>query len=155
MRREQLFLEDRIWRVPARSSKTAEVYKVPLSEWALVIIKGRLAATSDQYLFPKRGGGEPAGLTFLGIPHRRACARAGIEGYAPHDHRHTFSTHCDAMGIPRLIWDPITGHTVGGMADLYSGFDFADQRLACVEKWAARIATAAAENVVELKRRPA
>jgi len=157
LQRNQLFLDDRIWRVPARSSKTAQIYKVPLSGWALTIIKARIAAipSTEQYLFSKRGGGEPAGLTFLGIPHRRACARAGIAGYAPHDHRHTFSTHCDAMGIPRLIWDPILGHSVGGMADLYSGFDFADQRLDCVEKWAARIATAAAENVVELKRRPA
>ena len=68
---------------------------------------------------------------------------------------HTFATHCEQMGISRLIWDPIMGHSQNGMAALYSGHDFAQQRLDCMEKWATRIAAAAAGNVVPLDRKRA
>ncbi len=104
------------------------------------------------WLFPKlRGSDGPAGLTFTGKPHRATCKRAKIAGYAMHDHRHTFATHCEQMGISRLIWDPIMGHSQNGMADLYSGHDFAEQRLDCMERWADRIAATLSDNVVPIK----
>ncbi len=56
----------------------------------------------------------------------------------------------EQMGIPRLVWDPIMGHGQGSMADLYSGHDFAEQRLDCMEKWADRIAATMAGNVVSI-----
>ncbi len=56
------------------------------------------------------------------------------------------------MGISRLIWDGIMGHVGAAMADLYSGHDFAEQRLDCMEKWANRIAAALGDNVVSLDR---
>ena len=84
--------------------------------------------------------------------HRSTCARAKIDNYRAHDHRHTFATHCEQMGISRLIWDPIMGHSQNGMADLYSGHDFAEQRLDCMERWADRIAATLADNVVSLDR---
>ena len=56
------------------------------------------------------------------------------------------------MNIPRLIWDGILGHVRSDMAELYSGFDFAEQRLDCMEKWADRIAAALGDNVVSLER---
>ena len=56
------------------------------------------------------------------------------------------------MGVSRLIWDGIMGHSANGMADLYSGHDFAEQRLDCMERWADRIAAALGDNVVSLDR---
>ena len=82
--------------------------------------------------------------------HRAACRRAEIEDYKAHDHRHTFATHCEQMGISRLIWDGIMGHSQNGMADLYSGHDFAEQRLDCMDQWADRIAATLSDNVVEM-----
>ncbi len=154
MRRDQLFLQDRIWRVPAVTTKTDKPYKVPLSEMAIEIIESRLAdmKPDQQRVFPKRGGEGSAGLNFLSKPHRQACKAAGITDYKPHDNRHTFATHCDIMGIPRLVWDGILGHSIASMAELYSGHDFADERLKCVERWADRIAAALADNVVEMQR---
>jgi integrase len=153
MRRDQLFLQDRIWRVPPATTKTDKPYKVPLSEMAIEIIESRLAdmKPDQQRVFPKRGGEGPAGLNFLSKPHRRACKAAGIPDYKPHDNRHTFATHCDIMGIPRLVWDGILGHSIASMAELYSGHDFADERLKCVERWADRIAAALSDNVIPLK----
>ena len=49
-----------------------------------------------------------------------------------------------------MIWDGVLGHVQASMADLYSGHDFADQRLDCMEKWAQRIAVAAGDNVVSM-----
>ena len=60
------------------------------------------------------------------------------------------------MNIPRLIWDGLLGHSSGLMAELYSGHDFASERLSCMEAWANRIAAALGENVTSLdERRPA
>ena len=161
MRLDQLALEDALWIIPASTTKTARTYKVPLSAAAVGIIRARVVELkkADQrrtveptaWLFPnKRTGEGPASRTFTGRAHRAACKRAGIVDYTPHDHRHTFATHCEQMGVSRLIWDPILGHSQNGMADLYSGFDFAEQRLDCMEKWADRIAAALGDNVVSL-----
>ncbi len=168
MRLDQLALDDRLWIVPARTTKTSKTYKVPLSAAVVGIIKARIADLADAekkraqrerrnpepvtWLFPNLRGGEgPSGLVFTGGPHRTACKQAGIADYLPHDHRHTFATHCEQMGISRLIWDGILGHSANGMADLYSGHDFAEQRLDCMEKWADRIAATLADNVVPIK----
>ena len=102
------------------------------------------------WIFPARGRDGPATLPFAGNRHRVVCRRVKIENYTPHDHRHTFATHCEQMGISRLLWDGIMGHTNGDMASLYSGHDFAQERLECMERWADRIAATVADNVVAL-----
>ena len=156
MRVDQLALSDRLWIIPAGTTKTARTYKVPLSAAAVAVIEARIAELegpdSVTWLFPRKGGTGPADPTFTGVAHRAACKRAGIAGYKPHDSRHTFATSMEAMGISRLIWDPIMGHSQGSMADLYSGHDFAEQRLDCMERWADRIAATLADNVVPLKK---
>ena len=43
MRVDQLALEDRLWLIPASTTKTARTYKVPLSAAAVAIIKARIA----------------------------------------------------------------------------------------------------------------
>ncbi len=153
MRLDQLALEDRLWIIPASTTKTARTYKVPLSTAAVAIIKARTAELEGtHWLFPGKRGDRPASPPITGTAHRAACKRAGITGYTPHDHRHTFATHMEQMGISRLIWDPIMGHGQNGMADLYSGHDFADQRLDCMERWADRIAATLSNNVVPIKK---
>ncbi len=169
MRLDQLALDDRLWIIPARTTKTSKPYKVPLSAAVVDIIQTHIAELEEAeqrrarreqrspgsvtWLFPKLRGGEgPAGLTFTFKAHRAVCERAKIAGYAMHDHRHTFATHCEQMGISRLIWDGIMGHSQNGMADLYSGHDFAEQRLDCMERWADRIAAIMADNVVPIRK---
>ncbi len=126
---------------------------MPLSAAAVAIIEGRIAETAEsEWLFPRKDGMGPADPAFTGVVHRSTCKRGKIVGYKPHDHRHTFATHMEQMGVSRLIWDPIMGHSQGSMADLYSGHDFAEQRLDCMEKWADRIAATLADNVVSIKR---
>ncbi len=167
MRVDQLALDDRLWLVPARTTKTGKPYKVPLSTAAVGLIEARIAELEEAeqrqaprghrtpapvtWLFPKRGGDGAACLTFTRTVHRSACKRAGIADYTPHDHRHSFATHMEQMGISRLIWDGIMGHSQNGMADLYSGHDFAEQRLDCMEQWADRIAATLSDNVVPIK----
>ncbi len=114
------------------------------------VIEERLAETEGDWLFPGASGG-PVKRHGMRMAHIAACERAEITGYTIHDNRHSFARHCDLMKIPRLIWDPVLGHGGGSMADLYSGHDFAEQRLDCMERWSSRIAVAAAGgNVVEL-----
>ncbi len=141
---------------------------MPLSAAAVGIIEARIAELEEAeqkrakrehrnpepvtWLFPKLRGGDGAlARTFTGKVHRSACKRAGVSDYTPHDHRHTFATHMEMMGISRLIWDGIMGHSQNGMADLYSGHDFAEQRLDCMERWADRIAATLSDNVVPIK----
>ena len=166
MRLDQLALDDRLWIIP--ETKTDEVYEVPLSTAAVRLIEARITEVEEAekrrakrgsrtpepvtWLFPKKRGDGPAGLTFTGKAHRSACLRAKIKGYTAHDHRRTFGSHCQQMKIPKLIWDGILGHGEAGMAAVYGGFNYADMRLDCMEKWADRIAAALGENVVSLDR---
>ena len=171
MRLDQLALDDRLWICPASTTKTSRTYKVPLSNMAVNIIKARIATLEKaervrakrqgrelrpvEWVFPASDGEGPARLTSTGNLHRAACKRAKIENYRAHDHRHTFATHCEQMGISRLTWDGIMGHSSNGMADLYSGHDFATERLACMDRWASRIMAAVAENVVAIDKKRA
>lgn len=167
MRLDQLALADQLWIIPAGTTKTDRTYKVPLSTAAVGIIEARISELEEaerqwakrengepqaiKYLFPRGRREKLADTTLTRNAHRSTCKRSKIENYKPHDHRHTFATHCEQMGISRLIWDPIMGHSQNGMADLYSGHDFAEQRLACMERWADRIAATLSDNVVTLK----
>ena len=157
MHESQLLLNDRVWLVPGSTTKTSKTYKVPLPKAAIAIIEELLKEAKGGWLFPNRKGDGPisAETPWHRGAHKSACERAEIAGYTIHDHRHSFATHADAMGVPRLIWDGILGHAQGSMADLYSGHDFAEKRLNCMELWAARIAAAAAGNVVPLDRKRA
>ena len=168
MRVDQLALEDRLWIIPSATTKTARTYKVPLSTAAVEIIKARIADLDRErhpdrrragpdagpvtWLFPGKGGKKPIDPNLTGNAHRSTCKRAGITGYTPHDSRHTFATHQEQMGVPRLVWDSIMGHVQGTMADLYSGHDFAEQRLDAMERWADRIAATMSENVVPIRK---
>ena len=167
MRLDQLALADRLWIIPASTTKTAQTYKVPLAAATVAIIEARIAEVEEAeqkraqrgrrepyavtWLFSGKSGKKPTDRNLTGNAHRSACRRAGIVDYTPHDHRHTFATHMEQMGVSRLIWDGIMGHSANGMADLYSGFDFAEQRLDAMEKWADRIAAALGDNVVPIK----
>ncbi len=167
MKLDQLALEDRLWIIPAGTTKTARAYKVPLSAAAVAIIEARIFGLEEverqrakrdnreprpvTWLFPAKSGEKPVDPYLTGNSHRTTCKRAKIAGYAMHDWRHTFATHCEQMGIPRLIWDGILGHSANGMADIYSGHDFAEQRLDCMEKWANRIAATLSDDVVPMK----
>ncbi len=167
MRLDQLALEDRLWIIPASTTKTARTYKVPLSAAVIGIIQGRIAELEESelrrakrehrspvsvtWLFPGQDGEKQAEPTMTRNVHRSTCKRAKIENYKAHDHRHTFATHMEQMGISRLIWDGIMGHSQNGMADLYSGHDFAEQRLDCMARWADRIAATLSDNVVPIK----
>ncbi len=167
MRLDQLALADQLWIIPAGTTKTDRTYKVPLSTAAVRIIEARISELEEaerqwakrengesqpiKYLFPRGRREKLADTTLTRNAHRSTCKRAKIENYKPHDHRHTFATHCEQMGISRLIWDPIMGHSQNAMADLYSGHDFAEQRLDCMERWADRIAATLSDNVVPLK----
>jgi integrase len=156
MRLDQLALEDRLWIIPAITTKTGRSYKVPLSAAAVAVIEARIkelagAGAVVTWLFSGKRGVKLADTTLTRSAHRATCKRANIDNYKAHDHRHTFATHCEQMGISRLIWDGILGHSANGMADLYSGHDFAEQRLDCMERWADRIAATLADNVVPIK----
>jgi integrase len=150
---DQLMLKDRIWLVPASTTKTRRTYKVPLSGLAVSIIEGLLETAKDGWHFPNHAGTGPINResSWLKQAHRQACEQAGIEGYTLHDARRTFGSHADTK-FSRLVWDGILGHVSATMADVYSGHDFAEQRLQCVEWWAARILAAASDNVVKLER---
>ena len=43
MRVDQLALDDNLWIIPARETKTSRAYRVPLSKWAVQIIEERIA----------------------------------------------------------------------------------------------------------------
>jgi integrase len=142
MRVDQVSLTDKIWIIPSASTKTQRVYKVPLSRMAVEIIERRMTVSGPR-LFTL----SPSNLNKV---HHAACDCAGIADYLPHDHRHTFATHAEQMGIARIVWDGILGHVGSSMADLYSGHDFADRRYSCMQRWADRIVMTTTKNVVEI-----
>lgn len=152
MRWSQIDLDDALWEIPAAETKSSQVYVVPLAPLALEILEG-LKGESD-FVFKKNDEDAPVSRTFIDRPHSRVCKRAGIENYAPHDDRHTFSTHAAKMGIPEFIRGRVLGHTTGGsITSRYSHYDYADEKRGALCRWADKITTAVSDNVIELSNR--
>ena len=64
MRLDQLALDDRLWIVPARTTKTSKPYKVPLSTAAVGLIEARIVELEEaEQRRAKRKGRNPAPVT--------------------------------------------------------------------------------------------
>ena len=77
MKLDQLALDDRLWIIPASTTKTSKPYKVPLSTAAVAVIEARIAELEGgapvTWLFPGKGGEKPADSSLTGKAHRAAC----------------------------------------------------------------------------------
>jgi integrase len=125
------------WTIPTARAKNATAHSVPLSEAARAML-------------PPVAG---AGLIF---PGKRATAfggwskakdaldaASGVTGWRIHDIRRTVATGLQRLGVRLEVTEAVLGHVSGsraGVVGIYQRHDWADEKRAALDLWAAHVA---------------
>jgi integrase len=154
------------WTIPATRAKNGRPHIVPLSAAAQEIVTA---------CKPKLDGGGPsfgAALRGLVLPGARGTAFAGwskskaqldadadVTGWRLHDIRRTLATGLQRLGVRLEVTEAVLNHISGtraGIVGVYQRHDWAAEKRAALDAWAAHVAAAvrgAAEpgNVVAIR----
>nr|WP_281381219.1 site-specific integrase [Methylobacterium brachythecii] len=145
---------ERAWTIPRHRAKNDRAHVVPLSDAALIILKGlpRIQRSSQpdqlsRFLFTTTGDTPFSGvskatdrLTKLAAGHMPEGIQ--IEPWRLHDLRRTFASGCARLGVGVHVVEKALNHTsgtFGGIVGVYQRFDFADERRKALELWADHI----------------
>ncbi|MEM7696726.1 MAG: integrase arm-type DNA-binding domain-containing protein [Pseudomonadota bacterium] len=130
------------WRLPAGRTKNGRAHVVPLAPVAGTTIAG--LPTHGDFVFTTTGRTPISG-------HSKIKARldAAVGMVAPdmppwrlHDLRRTFATKCAELGIALHVVERCLNHvsgSFGGVVGVYQRHEFADEKRAAFEAWAAHL----------------
>lgn len=139
------------WRLPPERSKIGRKKPrariVPLVESAASILKTRskVRRIGTDRVFPK----------MTSRPTKKLTAMKGDSGveFMPHGFRHTIRTRLLKLGVAPHLIEEVLGHTVGGMAGVYtassSSEDMVPQVRRALEAWEAEVLAAMSEKKAE------
>jgi integrase len=114
---------DGFWQMPCKpvgdwpGTKNGRDHRVALSEPALALIEGHLAAKNS--------------CNRAGLLLKKLVAELGIERVTPHDLRRTCLTTITRLGFGRDAMDRIANHKTSSVTDVYDrhGYEAEDRRI--------------------------
>ena len=143
---QELNLDVRRWTLPATRAKNNRRHIVPLSTFALEIIKS-LPHSGATFLF-SRDGEKPAS-DFQKIKKRldhlmmnSSADAIPAEHWVIHDLRRTAVTGMAKLKVPRIVVEKILNHVQGelsGVAGIYNRHEYLDESAEALEKWASYV----------------
>lgn len=140
-----------LWTIPAARMKSGRPHRVPLSDAALAVLRGRLPADGKQpaagLIFPSPTGGRYSDMALLAVVKRMdaAAERAGEERWqdaegqriAPHGFRAAFRSWCSDNGRDRDLAEMALAHAVGDETErAYARSDLLARRRKLMDDWA-------------------
>jgi integrase len=148
--RPEIDLKAREWRIPGTRTKNGHSHVVPLSDLAIEIIKEAVAdAEEAEQLFPcGKGSLAPAAVarTILrgnDTSEDHPQGRFGIASWSAHDLRRTALTGMARLGVAPIILGHVANHRTttraGVTLSVYSHYDYAKEKRAALDLWAARL----------------
>jgi integrase len=154
MRWEQLDLDNRLWTLPAQSTKAKRRHEVPLSDLALTIIERIPQQEGCPYLFTTTLKTPISGFSRAKVflDNKLAARRseefaAGIrrsgsvrlpfeEAWRFHDLRRTVATRLeDDLSTPKALISAILNHAEGGATAVYTRGQLRGQKFAAMQAW--------------------
>lgn len=131
-RRSEIDLKDRVWTVPAERMKGGRVHRVPLSDWAIKIVKAMPA--DSEFLFPGSKPGKPLSNMALLM----TLGRMGVRDDAvTHGFRSTFRDWGAETGdYPNELLEMAMAHAVGDKVEAaYRRSDLLKKRHKLMSDW--------------------
>ncbi len=149
-------LKQKLWTLPAASTKSGRTHEVPLSEMAITIIE-RLPRLSDTFVFPSLAPHKHRDVerTVSGLSgaKKRAEKWVDIGDWRLHDLRRSMATHTRALGIDRDTVSAILNNSPGDVTSIYDRYSALPEKRRALDAWANKLRTiieGKAENVVAL-----
>ncbi len=134
------------WTIPGERAKNGMPSLVPLSGPAQDMLRVQLSETRKQrsgLVFPGEGGKAP----FAGWSKAKAALdkASGVTGWRLHDLRRTVATGLQRLGVRLEVTEAVLNHvsgTRGGIVGIYQRHDWAVEKRAALEAWAAHLKAA-------------
>lgn len=154
MTRQEIDLGSKVWTIPAARTKSGRAMTVPLSDLAATTLKELPTFTQGDFVFTTTRGERP--ISGWSKAKSRLDEKAKVTGWRLHDLRRTLRTGLSELGVPRIVAERVLNHAERDkLAETYDRYDYADEKRAALDRWAARIreiVTPPPENVVKLPR---
>lgn len=156
MRWSELSADLAIWTIPGARMKRGQAHVVVLPSAAQDALRTVTRIKGQDLVFSTTGKTHVSGFTKAKAALDKA---AKVTDWRLHDIRRTGVSALAAMGIDSIVADKLLAHQPGklsGVARVYQRHDFAPERKAALEAWAAHVlrcaaGTEEASNVVALR----
>ena len=146
---EEIDLDAREWRIPARRMKSGVEHRIPLSDAALsVLARARPLRKDSDLIFPSpvRKGRPLSDMALTKLLRDTGLAeRATVHGF-----RSSFRDWCAETGQPRELAEAALAHTVPGVEGAYFRSDLFERRRHLMADWAQYL-TGGGAAVVQLR----
>lgn len=141
-------LDTAIWTVPADRMKAGREHRVPLSDVALLILRGLEVTRSGALVFPGAKRDAPLSNMAMNMLLRRLKVDVTTHGF-----RSSFRDWAsETTSFPHEVCEMALAHVIANKAEAaYRRGDLFDKRRKLMEAWAGFCAKPAGENVVRLK----
>ena len=153
MKQADLDLDAGWWVMPEGYAKNGASHSVPLSDYALEAVREALAVSNDpDYLFPRRGGGEPDPSTIPWTkPFANLASGLDIPRFTCDDFRATVITglSSEPLGFPEVTVAKVANHANQAITDRYVRHGYDAEKRRALAAWSDRVA-----EIVGLKPMP-
>jgi integrase len=117
-RREYVDKVNRVWRIPATSSKSKKMRSVPLNDSAIAVLDQLDTAGEHEHLFINRKTGHP--YTTIYKTREGIRAEAGLNHLRFHDLRHSAASYMAQAGASLYVIQQVLGHSEPSVTQRYA-----------------------------------
>ena len=134
--------DDGWWTIPAGVSKNALAHRVPLSPFALKLL--RQADKGDSpFVFPGRSGNGPVRKETVTKSLRHNEQAFGLDHFTSHDLRRTAASQMASAGVSRLVISKVLNHVESGVTAIYDRHSYDQEKRKALNAWGRRL-----ENII-------
>ena len=153
MRWEHIDLNNKVWTLPASSTKANRRHEVPLSEKAIEVITA-LPCTGEYVFSSGRIGDKPIN------GHSKSKAtldkESGVKNWRRHDYRRTVATNISRLHFTRFVIERILNHADNSVTAVYDHGGYLDEKREALDAWANKLQSIIDppdnSNVIEMDR---
>lgn len=135
MRWPEIDWERHVWELPATQSKNGKAHEVPLSPFALAILKDIPRFEGSDLVFTTTGNSPISGITKMVL---RIQAKSETANWRLHDLRRTAASEMARMGIALQVVEKVLNHvsgTISGVVAVYNRYGYDPEKRDALNRW--------------------
>lgn len=137
---DEIDLEAGAWVIPAENSKNGKAHVVPLSDFAIRILKDVPRFTNSPYVFTTTRQSPISGFTKA---LQRISEASDTTGWRYHDMRRTAASGMARAGVAPHVVEKVLNHisgTISGVAAVYNRYGYDTEKRDALNGWGAHLA---------------
>jgi integrase len=139
MRWSEIDFGDRIWIIPADRSKNGKPHVVPLSDFALSVLREIPRLVDCPFVFTTTRRSPVSGFSKM---LRRLSEGSQTTGWRLHDLRRTAASGMARAGVAPHVVEKVLNHisgTISGVAAVYNRYGYETEKRAALDVWSSTL----------------